>query len=399
MEDEEEVRLEVDTEGKELLTREKTKELLIERIKLDFENEKKLNSMKPMSPDESEHYVYLARQQVLDQIYIQHEIKFTDFNRALKVYDDFEEDDDVKAVEGLIMANREQLKKDQHEEFKKSMQLSEEQNKQLREMCEAASVVNGSPGLNGLLAFEEYLKLFKLIVTLQCRFTIQIGEANKAARRAALVNDDKASFATITSQQLDLINKTKNGVHMGVLEFFKIEPDLYDKTGDQAQDNEETGRNVDETARKIEIAEHKRIAAQDENYVELDRATVLKHLDVLETKKAQFLSGIYIQLELGQFPESHLNMAIEMARIQATDSYFNDCGISDIQISIAFKTFNLAFEEDFGNIVRKAEQIISEAVDKACDEAGVPRPSMHQGSDEDLPYEAYQEEEPDLDMY
>ena len=48
-------------------------------------------------------------------------------------------------------------------------------------------------------------------------------------------------------------------------------------------------------------------------------------------------------------------MAIEMARIQATDSYFNDCGISDIQISIAFKTFNLAFEEDFGNIVRKAE--------------------------------------------
>jgi len=61
MEDEEEVRLEVDTEGKELLTREKTKELLIERIKLDFENEKKLNSMKPMSPDESEHYVYLAR--------------------------------------------------------------------------------------------------------------------------------------------------------------------------------------------------------------------------------------------------------------------------------------------------------------------------------------------------
>ena len=73
---------------------------------------------------------------------------------------------------------------------------------------------------------------------------------------------------------------------MGVLEFFKIEPDLYDKTGDQVQDNEETGRQVDETARKIEIAEHKRIAAQDENYVELDRATVLKHIDVLETKKA-----------------------------------------------------------------------------------------------------------------
>ena len=73
---------------------------------------------------------------------------------------------------------------------------------------------------------------------------------------------------------------------MSVLEFFKIEPDLYDKTGDHAQDNEETGRQVDETARKIEIAEHKRIAAQDENYVELDRATVLKHLDVLETKKA-----------------------------------------------------------------------------------------------------------------
>ena len=95
-EDEEQVRLDVETEGQELLSRERTKELIIERIQMDFESEKKLSQMNPMSREESEQFVHYARQEVLDQIYIKHGVKFTDFNRAMKEYD-FDDDEDIKA--------------------------------------------------------------------------------------------------------------------------------------------------------------------------------------------------------------------------------------------------------------------------------------------------------------
>lgn len=78
---------------------------------------------------------------------------------------------------------------------------------------------------------------------------------------------------------------------------------------------EDTGTQIGEAGSKIEIAEHKRVAAQDNKYTQLDRATILEHLEVLEMKKASFLTGVYIQLENGNFPESHLPMAQEMAKI------------------------------------------------------------------------------------
>ena len=67
-------------------------------------------------------------------------------------------------------------------------------------MCEAAVAVNGEPGINGLMAFEEYLKIFKLIVTLQCRYTIQNSEANKDARRAAMAQSDNNAFIQVTKK-------------------------------------------------------------------------------------------------------------------------------------------------------------------------------------------------------
>ena len=98
------------------------------------------------------------------------------------------------------MANREQHKKNQESDYKQQMQLTPEQNKELREMCEAAVAVNGEPGINGLMAFEEYLKIFKLIVTLQCRYTIQNSEANKDARRAAMAQSDNNAFIQVTKK-------------------------------------------------------------------------------------------------------------------------------------------------------------------------------------------------------
>jgi len=108
-------------------------------------------------------------------------------------------------------------------------------------MCESSVPVDGTPELSGLLAFDEYLKLFKLICTLQIRFSLQIQEDNKVARRAALAEDDKQAFAATTSKQIDLSNKIKNGVHLCVLEYYQIEPELYDRTGGCLMGQEATG--------------------------------------------------------------------------------------------------------------------------------------------------------------
>ena len=46
-------------------------------------------------------------------------------------------------------------------------------------------------------------------------------------------------------------------------------------------------------------------------------------------------------------------MANEMARIQALDAFYNETGVTDLQISIAFKTNNLSFDDEFGALVGK----------------------------------------------
>ena len=101
---------------------------------------------------------------------------------------------------------------------------TEEQKKQVIEACKASPNVDSTPELNGLMAFDEYMKVFSIIVALQIRFTIEINDDNRDERQDALENDDKATFASITSKQLDLVSKTKGGVTMTVLDYFKIDP-------------------------------------------------------------------------------------------------------------------------------------------------------------------------------
>ena len=74
---------------------------------------------------------------------------------------------------------------------------------------------------------------------------------------------------------------------------------------------------INDLASQAEIDEHKHIVKIQggEPLEEFDRATVLKHLEVLEMKKAQFMTGVFIQLEMGQFPESQIPLAQEMSRI------------------------------------------------------------------------------------
>lgn len=126
-----------------------------------------------------------------------------------------------------------------------------------------------------------------------------------------------------------------------MLEYYEIEVELYDRSGAAFHTQQAAARSIRQAAGEIEISEHRRVAAQDENNTELDRETTLKYLDTLENKKAQFLIGVFVQYENGQFPKAHLQMAREMAKIQSLDVLFNETGITDIQISVAFKVHNL----------------------------------------------------------
>lgn len=192
-------KVEVDTEGKELLSREKTKQFIMERMKMQFEFHKKLSDYKPKDAREAERIAFMTRWEIIDHLYIMLGITYSDFTRGLKEHDNIF-DEEVKAVESMIHQERKNYDEMKRDEYKASIRLPRQYQKQLREMCEASVPVVGTPDINGLLAFEEYLKLFKLIVTLQIRFGLQIQEENKNVRRQALKNDDKVTFATTTSK-------------------------------------------------------------------------------------------------------------------------------------------------------------------------------------------------------
>ena len=56
------MRLLVDTEGNEILTKERTKELIMIKIKLEFESETKLMHLRPQSQEEAQGIAQMARQ-------------------------------------------------------------------------------------------------------------------------------------------------------------------------------------------------------------------------------------------------------------------------------------------------------------------------------------------------
>ena len=88
-----------------MLSQARTKELILEKIKLEFESERKLAHLKPRSREEAQGIANMARQQVLDQIYLKHDVRYADLNRAMKEYD-FDGDEDIKALFSVYEATR-----------------------------------------------------------------------------------------------------------------------------------------------------------------------------------------------------------------------------------------------------------------------------------------------------
>ena len=82
------------------------------------------------------------------------------------------------------------------------LKVKPEEEEEVKEVCAEVGSIDSTPDIAGLLNFDEYLKIFKVIVTLQVRFLKRIDDEHKLQRRAALEANDQKTFAETTSKML-----------------------------------------------------------------------------------------------------------------------------------------------------------------------------------------------------
>jgi len=94
------------------------------------------------------------------------------------------------------------MEEEKEDKIKQSMKLNSGMQKELKEFCDTVTV-DASVGIDGFLGFEDFLKLWKIVVALQVRFSLKHDDGVKILRRAALAKKDTQSFAEIVFENLD----------------------------------------------------------------------------------------------------------------------------------------------------------------------------------------------------
>ena len=105
-ENEENIRVHCILPDSKEVSKEKAREMLIEKIKMDYECDKLIASYKPRSQEEAEDIDSIERTKVVDRLYMKHDIKYGDYQRALIKYD-LENDEQVIGARNLIAAQDE----------------------------------------------------------------------------------------------------------------------------------------------------------------------------------------------------------------------------------------------------------------------------------------------------
>ena len=73
--------------------------------------------------------------------------------------------------------------------------MTEEEQKEIREACEAIGEVNVTPNSTGKIDVNEWLKLLGVSVKLQVRFLARIEEKHRHERRVAMNEENQQKFA------------------------------------------------------------------------------------------------------------------------------------------------------------------------------------------------------------
>ena len=115
-EDDENIRMRCEKARPNTLTKEKAKEIVIQKIKMEFETEKKLSALNIQSQQQAQMIVMVERTRVMDRIYMEHKVKLVELQHAINEFD-LDNDDDVKSCKNLNLASRDQMAKEKQEKM------------------------------------------------------------------------------------------------------------------------------------------------------------------------------------------------------------------------------------------------------------------------------------------
>lgn len=104
-EDEEGVRMLCETPRDLGLNRNQVKAIVIEKMKMEFESEKKLANVQARSQQQAQQIVMFERTKIMDQVYMKHDIKLAELQSLHKEHD-LDNDDDIKALKNSNLAQR-----------------------------------------------------------------------------------------------------------------------------------------------------------------------------------------------------------------------------------------------------------------------------------------------------
>ena len=107
------------------LTREELKQITLEKIKLEFDSEKKLAPFSPKSPQEHMQVVAIEKTKVMDQLYIKYGVKTVDLMRANEEYN-IDDDSEIKMLKNMILAEREKLAAEKKAKYKSQFKLPDD---------------------------------------------------------------------------------------------------------------------------------------------------------------------------------------------------------------------------------------------------------------------------------
>lgn len=110
---------------------------------------------------------------------------------------------------------------------------------EIKALIAEAGAIDLAPDMYGMLPFEEYLKLFSIIVTMQVRMVSRIENANKEERRQLLDAGEQQKFAVSVTKSIQEQGKAKQQVMISVLDEVGCEEELYMRCGKALKDNPE----------------------------------------------------------------------------------------------------------------------------------------------------------------
>ena len=111
--------------------------------------------------------------------------------------------------------------KENQENQKKEIRVDPEQIKQMEDFMKKENI---APKLDdtGRLAWEDYLKMFKVIITFQLRNTLAIHDEMKEERREFVKTGNKQAFSDICYHMLERIDVMKHKVAFTVRDMLDI---------------------------------------------------------------------------------------------------------------------------------------------------------------------------------